>query len=195
MAPGQRNILWLLQEVYHAITLARNLMLGFQGDATRPLGQGWGLKPHLRSAGVELGRRQWLDAASLQAWKSRNAVKPNGLQPCLAPLEVRVTEGLAGVWRREAWDCPPAGGASGRPSPPTGGVGLALDHALAVRGASEAGISLRIPLGLVARFAAVPADNPLTAAKIALGKQLFWDPRWSTTGAVACVSCHQPEHG
>ena len=76
-----------------------------------------------------------------------------------------------------------------------GGVGLVLGQAGAVRSASETGTPLQIPLGLVARFAAVPADNPRTAAKIALGKQLFWDPRWSTTGTVACVSCHQPEHG
>jgi cytochrome c peroxidase len=76
-----------------------------------------------------------------------------------------------------------------------GGVGLALGQAGAERSASEALAPLRLPLGLVARFAAVPAANPLSAAKIALGKQLFWDPRWSTTGTVACVSCHQPAHG
>jgi len=77
----------------------------------------------------------------------------------------------------------------------TEGVGLVLAQAGAGRGAPEGLAPLWLPLGLVARFAAVPADNPVTAAKIALGKQLFWDPRWSTTGTVACVSCHQPEHG
>jgi cytochrome c peroxidase len=77
----------------------------------------------------------------------------------------------------------------------TGGVGLALGQTGAKRRAPEALAPLWLPLGLVARFAAVPAANPFTAAKIALGKQLFWDPRWSTTGTVACVSCHQPEHG
>ena len=77
----------------------------------------------------------------------------------------------------------------------TGGAGLALGQTGAGRSTPEALAPLWLPLGLVARFAAVPADNPLTAAKIALGKQLFWDPRWSTTGTVACVSCHQPEHG
>jgi len=76
-----------------------------------------------------------------------------------------------------------------------GDVGLALGQAGAGRSAPEALAPLRLPLGLVARFAAVPADNPLTAAKITLGKQLFWDPRWSTTGTGACVSCHRPEHG
>jgi hypothetical protein len=41
----------------------------------------------------------------------------------------------------------------------------------------------------------LPEDNPLTLEKIALGKQLFWDKRWSQNGTVACVSCHDPNHG
>lgn len=53
----------------------------------------------------------------------------------------------------------------------------------------------RIPLGLEREAASIPADNPLTPAKIALGKQFFWDRRWSRSGTVACVSCHLPEHG
>ncbi len=36
----------------------------------------------------------------------------------------------------------------------------------------------------------IPADNPQTAEKIALGKQLFFDPRFSSTGTVSCHSCH-----
>jgi cytochrome c peroxidase len=36
----------------------------------------------------------------------------------------------------------------------------------------------------------VPADNPVTPAKIALGKQLFVDPRLSGSGKTACQSCH-----
>src|SRR5262245_51335411 len=55
--------------------------------------------------------------------------------------------------------------------------------------------TLQLPLGLSARFASIPPENPLTAAKVALGQQLFWDRRWSKTGTVACVDCHQPEHG
>lgn len=38
--------------------------------------------------------------------------------------------------------------------------------------------------------APVPADNPQTPAKVALGKQLFFDPRFSSTGTVSCNSCH-----
>lgn len=36
----------------------------------------------------------------------------------------------------------------------------------------------------------VPADNPMSAAKIKLGKQLYFDPRLSVDGTVSCNSCH-----
>ena len=41
----------------------------------------------------------------------------------------------------------------------------------------------------------VPADNPITAAKVELGKMLFWDPRMSGDGSTPCVSCHFPQAG
>src|SRR6266851_4604172 len=40
--------------------------------------------------------------------------------------------------------------------------------------------------------AAVPADNPQTPEKIALGKKLFFDGRLSVDGTVACSTCHDP---
>jgi len=49
------------------------------------------------------------------------------------------------------------------------------------------------PKGLGAiRF---PADNPPSAAKIALGKQLYFDPRLSRDNTVSCASCHDPNKG
>ena len=36
----------------------------------------------------------------------------------------------------------------------------------------------------------VPRDNPQTPAKVALGKELFFDRRLSLTGTVSCNSCH-----
>jgi cytochrome c peroxidase len=36
----------------------------------------------------------------------------------------------------------------------------------------------------------VPAHNPQTEAKVALGKKLFHDKRFSSTGEVACANCH-----
>ena len=41
---------------------------------------------------------------------------------------------------------------------------------------------------------AVPADNPMSEAKVALGRRLFFDPRLSTTGRYSCASCHDPAH-
>lgn len=41
----------------------------------------------------------------------------------------------------------------------------------------------------------VPPGNPQTTAKIALGKALFWDEQLSTTGTVACGSCHRGDGG
>jgi cytochrome c peroxidase len=38
-----------------------------------------------------------------------------------------------------------------------------------------------------------PADNPATPEKIALGKQLFFDPRLSGANSKSCASCHLPE--
>ena len=39
---------------------------------------------------------------------------------------------------------------------------------------------------------AIPADNPQTPEKIALGEKLFFDGRLSADGSVACSSCHDP---
>lgn len=41
----------------------------------------------------------------------------------------------------------------------------------------------------------IPADNPQSAEKIALGHQLFFEPRLSVDGTRSCYSCHQNEHG
>ena len=40
-----------------------------------------------------------------------------------------------------------------------------------------------------------PADNPTTAAKVELGKMLYMDPRFSSTGTVSCNSCHNIMEG
>lgn len=41
----------------------------------------------------------------------------------------------------------------------------------------------------------IPDDNPLTAAKVELGKQLYFDPRLSSDNTVSCASCHDPQKG
>jgi cytochrome c peroxidase len=41
----------------------------------------------------------------------------------------------------------------------------------------------------------VPDDNPQTAAKIELGKQLYFESRLSRDNTVSCASCHDPAKG
>ena len=43
--------------------------------------------------------------------------------------------------------------------------------------------------------APAPADNPTTEAKVELGKMLYMDPRFSSTGTVSCNSCHNVMEG
>jgi cytochrome c peroxidase len=41
----------------------------------------------------------------------------------------------------------------------------------------------------------VPADNPMTAAKVELGRRLFYDADLSRDGTMACATCHEQRHG
>ena len=49
------------------------------------------------------------------------------------------------------------------------------------------------PAELYAR--SIPADNPQTPAKVALGKALFFDDRLSADGKISCDHCHGPAKG
>lgn len=49
------------------------------------------------------------------------------------------------------------------------------------------------PLGLPE--VPVPADNPQTPEKVALGNRLFNDARFSATGEVSCATCHDAAKG
>lgn len=61
-------------------------------------------------------------------------------------------------------------------------------------GAGEAEVYVwSLPRGMKAP--AVPEDNPMSAAKVALGHQLFFDKRLSVDGTRSCYSCHQNELG
>jgi cytochrome c peroxidase len=54
---------------------------------------------------------------------------------------------------------------------------------------------LKLPLGVPADVWQyfVPKDNPMTAAKVELGRQLFFDKRLSLDGTIACATCHDPQ--
>ena len=41
----------------------------------------------------------------------------------------------------------------------------------------------------------IPSDNPMTPAKIELGKLLFFDTRLSGDASVGCSTCHEPNQG
>ncbi len=49
------------------------------------------------------------------------------------------------------------------------------------------------PLGLP--LLPQPKDNPITSAKIALGRKLFYDRRLSLNNTFSCAMCHVPEQG
>ena len=49
------------------------------------------------------------------------------------------------------------------------------------------------PLGLPTM--SIPVDNPLTEAKVALGRKLFFDRRLSLNQTLSCAMCHVPEQG
>jgi cytochrome c peroxidase len=72
---------------------------------------------------------------------------------------------------------------------------LVLPSILILATVSQGADKMTLPSGLQEHAAYILDDNPLTPEKIALGKQFFWDKRWSRNGTVACVSCHNPNHG
>lgn len=65
------------------------------------------------------------------------------------------------------------------------------------RPANHRFIKPRLPLGLDAGAPNLEGlrANPLTRAKIELGRQLYFDTRLSSDGAISCASCHAPDHG
>jgi cytochrome c peroxidase len=55
----------------------------------------------------------------------------------------------------------------------------------------EIKLPLGIPQDLWAYF--IPKDNPMTGAKVDLGRRLFFEPRLSADGSVSCATCHDPK--
>jgi len=60
-----------------------------------------------------------------------------------------------------------------------------------VTGLFGAGFNWDLPKGFPRP--AVPPDNPLTAAKVELGRYLFYDKRMSVNGKESCGTCHRQE--
>ncbi len=53
-------------------------------------------------------------------------------------------------------------------------------------------VAISTPLGLPP--VPIPANNQPTAATIALGRRLFYDPQLSIDGTIACSTCHNPRY-
>lgn len=66
---------------------------------------------------------------------------------------------------------------------------------LAVARPATAAESFALPVPVGLRMPRIPDDNPLTEAKIQLGKQLYFDPRLSRDHTISCASCHDPNKG
>lgn len=58
-------------------------------------------------------------------------------------------------------------------------------------------LEVELPLGLASGASMVQGldKNPLTRAKIELGRQLYFDRRLSVDGTVSCADCHHPDEG
>ncbi|MCA9247014.1 MAG: c-type cytochrome [Planctomycetales bacterium] len=63
--------------------------------------------------------------------------------------------------------------------------------------ANHAVLTVELQQGLAAGASAIniPADNPLTRAKIELGRQLYFDKRLSSDSTISCADCHHPDEG
>jgi len=61
-------------------------------------------------------------------------------------------------------------------------------------GVDSSSLEIRLPLGIPQDLWAyfIPKDNAMTAAKVELGRKLFFEPRLSADGSVSCASCHDP---
>jgi cytochrome c peroxidase len=78
------------------------------------------------------------------------------------------------------------------------GVLAILAPSLVRAGDSNGGSSnleIKMPLGIPIDLWTylVPNDNPITVAKVELGRKLFFDARLSADGKVSCASCHDPK--
>src|SRR5580698_10391872 len=57
--------------------------------------------------------------------------------------------------------------------------------------AAEPDYQWNLPKGFPKPY--VPADNPMSEAKVELGRFLFYDTRMSVNGKQSCASCHKQE--
>ena len=71
-------------------------------------------------------------------------------------------------------------------------VGLSLLLATGCGNANPEPYEWKLPPGFP--DPAVPEDNPMSTAKVELGRYLFYDQRLSANGTQSCASCHRQEY-
>src|SRR5262250_3180298 len=104
-----------------------------------------------------------------------------------ASAAVTVVTGAALGLAAAAWSGSQVSGAApGAGAPPAAAKGEAFD---------SGDVHMVLPLGLQASSAYVRDDNPMSGAKIDLGRALYFDTRLSADKSVSCATCHDPSKG
>lgn len=81
-----------------------------------------------------------------------------------------------------------------QPTPAEGGTPAAAPVQVAEKLSNEPFVPAS-PVGIEVTEANIPKDNPITPAKVELGKLLYFDPRLSKDGTISCATCHNPTMG
>lgn len=101
---------------------------------------------------------------------------------------------LALVVALAACGAPAAGTPHAQPLTPTATPAAPAADPAPVESAPAAGLPLAAQRTQFPPIVA-PPDNPTTAQKVELGRQLFFDPVLSASNAMACATCHHPDLG
>jgi len=75
------------------------------------------------------------------------------------------------------------------------GMTVALSTGSGFTASAGSGVEFPPPPPLGLDEVPVPEDNPMTPAKVDLGRRLFFEKRISGDGTIACASCHMPQRG
>ncbi|MCA9059818.1 MAG: cytochrome-c peroxidase [Planctomycetaceae bacterium] len=81
--------------------------------------------------------------------------------------------------------------------PGTGALTVAELEAWLADPANHETLDVELPLGLASGSLQIKgiSENPMTRAKIELGRQLYFDTRLSADNTISCATCHHPHEG
>jgi cytochrome c peroxidase len=66
-----------------------------------------------------------------------------------------------------------------------------INYSPLAQASATSGYPYKVPLGVI--DPEIPEDNPMTPAKVELGRQLYFDNRLSVDDTVSCATCHDPK--